>query len=69
MININNILNSSSIRNDVLMKRNKPLNNIASKEIDNYIEQIFIYRVKITPFSLKKGTLLSKKYVIAPTRA
>ena len=38
MININNILNSSSIRNEVLMKRNKPLNNIASKEIDNYIE-------------------------------
>lgn len=38
MININNILNNSSIRNDVLMKRNKPLNNIASKEIDNYIE-------------------------------
>ena len=36
--NINNILNSSSIRHDVLMKRNKPLNNIASKEIDNYIE-------------------------------
>ena len=45
MININNILNSSSIRNDVLMKRNKPLNNIASKEIDNYIEQIFIYKL------------------------
>jgi hypothetical protein len=38
MININNILNNSSIRNDILMKRNKPLNNIASKEIDNYIE-------------------------------
>jgi hypothetical protein len=38
MININNILNNSSIRNEVLMKRNKPLNNIASKEIDNYIE-------------------------------
>ena len=38
MININNILTNSSIRNDVLIKRNKPLNNIASKEIDNYIE-------------------------------
>jgi len=38
MININNILNNSSIRSEVLMKRNKPLNNIASKEIDNYIE-------------------------------
>ena len=32
-----NIFNNS-LKNDVIIKRNKPLNNIASKEIDQYIE-------------------------------
>ena len=38
IMNINNLLSNSIIKNEVIVKRNKPLNNIASKEIDQYIE-------------------------------
>jgi hypothetical protein len=40
--------------------------------INNYKNEFLKRNVEIeyiTPFSLKNGTLLSKKYVIAPTRA
>ena len=37
-ININSIINSSNKNDNVIIKRNKPLNNIASKHIDNYFE-------------------------------
>ena len=36
-INIGNILNHTS-KDNILIKRNKPLSNVASKEIDNFIE-------------------------------
>ena len=36
-ININNILNPNS-KDNIVVKRNKPLSNIASKEIDSFIE-------------------------------
>jgi hypothetical protein len=36
-MNINNLINSG-IKDNVLVKRNKPLTNIASKEIDSFIE-------------------------------
>ena len=36
-INISNILNHAS-KDNILIKRNKPLSNVASKEIDGFIE-------------------------------
>lgn len=36
-INISNILNNAS-KDNILIKRNKPLSNVASKEIDSFIE-------------------------------
>ena len=36
-ININNILNQN-FKDNILVKRNKPLSNVASKEIDDFIE-------------------------------
>lgn len=38
IMNINNLLSNSIIKNEVVVKRNKPLNNIASKEIDSFME-------------------------------
>jgi hypothetical protein len=38
VMNINNLLSSSIIKNEVVVKRNKPLNNIASKEIDSFMD-------------------------------
>ena len=37
-ININSIINSSNKNDNIVIKRNKPINNIASKHIDNYID-------------------------------
>lgn len=38
IMNINNLLSNSIIKNEVVVKRNKPLNNIASKEIDSFMD-------------------------------
>lgn len=38
IMNINNLLSNSIIKNEVIVKRNKPLNNIASKEIDSFMD-------------------------------
>jgi hypothetical protein len=39
--NLNNLINSNNTKNDMSVKRNKPVNNIMSKHIENYImEQI-----------------------------
>jgi hypothetical protein len=38
IMNINSLLSNSIIKNEVVVKRNKPLNNIASKEIDSFMD-------------------------------
>ena len=38
IMNINSILSNNIIKNDVIVRRNKPLNNIASKEIDSFMD-------------------------------
>jgi hypothetical protein len=38
IMNINSLLSNSIIKNEVIVKRNKPLNNIASKEIDSFMD-------------------------------
>ena len=40
IMNINNLLSNSIIKNEVIVKRNKPLNNIASKEIDSFMDYL-----------------------------